>query len=115
MIHFVSMTTSQMKIRIQSIILMLMLSGCEFKASINSGEELNGEGITFLVPNETSSSSQGTGGITYDSVTVKAKTDGKKLTVDGKDYGTLSTGDKVDFREKGKVLVNGTERKPATH
>jgi hypothetical protein len=92
----------------------LLLSGCDFKVSINSGQELKGEGITFLVPNETSSSSQGTGGITYDSITVKAKTDGKKLTVNGKDYGALSTGDKVDFREKGKVLVNGTERKPAT-
>jgi hypothetical protein len=103
-----------MIIRIQSIILILLLSGCDFKASINSGEELKGEGITFLVPNETSSSSQVAGGITYNGTTVKAKTDGKKLTVDGKDYGALSTGDKVDFREKGKVLVNGTERKPAT-
>lgn len=45
---------------------------------------------------------------------MKAETDGKKLTVNGKDYGALSTGDTVDLREKGKVLVNGAERVPVT-
>jgi len=44
---------------------------------------------------------------------VKAETDGKTLTVNGEDYGALSTGDTVDLRGKGKVLVNGAERKPA--
>lgn len=95
-------------------ILILLLSSCKFKASISNGDELKGEGITFLVPSESSGSSQGTGGITYDSATVKAATDGKKLEVNGMDYGTLTTGDKVDLREKGKVLVNGVERKPAS-
>ncbi|RYD36285.1 MAG: hypothetical protein EOP86_06395 [Verrucomicrobiaceae bacterium] len=103
-----------MKIKIPGIILILFLflSGCEFKTSFSSGEELKGEGITFVVPHETSSYSQGSGGITYSSATVEAKTDGKKLTVGGRDYGALSMGDKVDFREKGRVLVNGVERKP---
>jgi hypothetical protein len=50
------------------------------------------------VPTETSGSSQGDGGITFDGESVKAETDGKKLTVNGKDYGALSTGDKVDVR-----------------
>lgn len=103
-----------MKIKIHSIILILLLSGCKFNASLNSGEELKGEGITFLVPMETSSNSQGTGGITYNGKSVKAETDGKKLTVNGKDYGALTTGDQVDLREKDKVLVNRVERKPAS-
>lgn len=103
-----------MKIAVAGIVLSLLLGSCEFKASVNSGEELKGEGITFIVPKETSSSSQGTGGISYASATVKAKTDGRKLMVDDKDYGPLASGDKVDFREKGKVLVNGTERKSVT-
>ena len=96
-----------MKITFTSIIMILLLSGCKFKASIRNGDELKGEGITFLVPTETSGSSQGTGGIAFDGKSVKAETDGKKLTVNGKNYGALSTGDKVDLREKGKVLVNG--------
>jgi len=103
-----------MKAIIQSIILILLLSGCKFRASLSHGDELKGEGITFLVPSETSGSSQGTGGITFDGKSVKAETDGKKLTVNGKDYGALSRGDKVDLREKGKVLVNGSERNPSS-
>ena len=94
-----------------SLLALSSLTACKFKGIVSNGAELNGEGITFLVPTETSSSSSGSGGITFDGESVKAKTDGKKLTVNGKDYGALSTGDKVDLREKGKVLVNGAERK----
>lgn len=97
-----------------SLLALMSLSSCKFEASLSNGEELQGEGVTFLVPTETSSSSSGSGGISFDGESVKAKTDGEKLTVNGKDYGALSTGDTVDLREKGKVLVNGTERKPAT-
>lgn len=91
-----------------------ILTACKIKGIVSNGAELNGEEITFLVPTETSSSSSGSGGITFDGESVKAETNGKKLTVNGKDYGALSTGDKVDLREKGKVFVNGAERKPAS-
>jgi len=97
-----------------SLLALSSLTVCKFKGFVSNGAELTGEGITFLVPTETSSSSSGSGGITFDGESVKAETDGKKLTVNGKDYGALSTGDKVDLREKGKVLVNGVERIPVT-
>ena len=93
---------------------LLAFTSCKFKASISGGSELKGEGITFQVPTETSSSTEGTGGISYDGESVKAKTDGKTLTVDGKGYGDLKAGDVVNLREKGKVLVNGAERAPQT-
>lgn len=88
------------------------LTACKFKAGISNGAELTGEGITFLVPTETSSSSSGSGGITFDGESVKAKTDGKTLTVNGANYGPLTTGDKVDLRTQGKVTVNGVVRDP---
>ncbi len=97
-----------------SLLAVVLLGSCKFKASISSGTELKGEGITFQVPTESSSSSSGTGGIEFNGESVKAKTDGKTLTVDGKDYGTLKPGDVVNLREKGKVLVNGAERSPVT-
>lgn len=101
-----------MKPRSVALLALLSLGSCKFKASISSGSELKGEGITFQVPTETSGYTHGTGGIEYSSDSVKAKTDGKTLTVDGKNYGALKSGDVVDLREKGRVLVNGTERTP---
>jgi hypothetical protein len=94
------------------LIAFMSLTACKFKATVGNGQELKGEGITFLVPTENSSSSAGSGGISFDGESVKAETDGKKLTVNGNDYGVLSTGDTVDLREKGKVLVNGALRNP---
>jgi len=96
------------------LLALLALSSCKFKAVVSTGTELKGEGITFQVPDETSSSSSGSGGIEFNGESVKAKTDGKTLTVDGKDYGALKAGDVVNLREKGKVLVNGAERSPVT-
>ncbi len=95
-----------------SLFAFMSLTACKFKATVSNGQELKGEGITFLVPTETSSSSAGTGGISFDGKSVKAETDGKKLTINGKDYGVLTSGDTVDLREKGKVVVNGAERLP---
>jgi len=97
-----------------ALLAVALLGSCKFKAIVSTGTELKGEGITFQVPSESSSSSSGTGGIEFNGESVKAKTDGKTLTVDGKAYGTLKAGDVVNLREKGKVLVNGVERSPAT-
>jgi hypothetical protein len=98
---------------------LLLLAGCkaEFHAGASAGvttsAELSGSGITFLVPEESASSdSSTTGGIHYKGDSVTASTDGKTLTVNGKDYGPLNTGDKVDLREAGKVLVNDEVREP---
>jgi hypothetical protein len=103
-----------MKWPLLPLLAIALFGSCKFKATVSGGTELKGEGITFQVPDETSSSSSGTGGIEFNGESVKAKTDGKTLTVDGKGYGALKAGDVVNLREKGKVLVNGTERSPAT-
>ena len=73
-------------------------------------------GVTILLPVEKKSptevmtSASGDGKFSYSSSSVNVSIDGGKLTVDGKDYGTSAAGDKVDLRNKGKVLVNGAER-----
>jgi hypothetical protein len=69
-------------------------------------------GVTLQVPTETSNSTSGNDGIEFNGESVKAKTDGKTLSVNEKDYGSLNPGDVVDLRKKGKVLVNGAERTP---
>jgi len=74
-------------------------------------------GCTFTVPPEKSSSKitrskSSDGKYSYISDSLTVEIDGLHLTVDGKKYGTFADGDKVDFRTKGKVLVNGAERKP---
>lgn len=103
-----------MKWSLLPLLAIALLGSCKFKATVSTGTELKGGGITFQVPDETSSSSSGTDGIEFDGESVKAKTDGKTLTVDGKNYGALKAGDVVNLREKGKVLVNGSERSAAT-
>lgn len=52
---------------------------------------------------------------------VKAKNSGVdvllkdgRVSIDGKDYGTLKAGDKVKIEASGKVTVNGEERRPTT-
>ena len=40
----------------------------------------------------------------------KVRIEGGKLTVDGKDRGTVASGDRIKVTTRGKVLVNDTER-----
>ncbi len=61
---------------------------------------------------ETSDATTGTPGITYQSERFSAETNGKTLTVNGKDYGALNKGDIVDFYEYPTIKVNGEIRRP---
>lgn len=90
----------------------ISLASCKYKVGITNGTELKGKGITFLVPLESGASSAGTDGIQFTGETVTAETDGKTLTVNGLNYGSLSVGDIVDLRSPGRVTVNGTLRAP---
>lgn len=90
----------------------LVLSACKYEAKILNGAELTGEGITFLVPQESNEASSGPGGIKFEGESVKAETDGKILTVNGLNYGKLALGDIVDLRSPGSVTVNGNLRVP---
>ena len=75
------------------------------------------EGVKFQMPPAENSSTKvvttASGGseISYQSEFISVKLKEGKLTVDGKNYGDYQAGDEVDLREKGKVLVNGVERK----
>ncbi|WP_035603071.1 hypothetical protein [Haloferula sp. BvORR071] len=101
-----------MKIWILILMWVLAPGGCRLFFVAKNGDELKGGGVTFHVPTETSSATSGNDGIEFNGESVKAKTDGKTLSVNEKDYGALNSGDVVDLRTKGKVLVNGAERTP---
>jgi len=93
-------------------LLALVLAGCEVKVSSSDGKKYEGAGVTFVVPMETSSVQNGPTGIKYEGKSVKAVTDGKTLTVNGKNFGQLQTGDVVDLTAPGVVKVDGVERQP---
>jgi hypothetical protein len=91
------------------LLALLLMSGC--KVGVNSGgARFNGGGVTFVAPMQTSQVSEGPGGIDYKSEAFNASTDGKTLLVNGQSYGSLKTGDVVDFTEAGVVKVNGVVR-----
>lgn len=93
----------------------VLLVSCSGGLNVKIGpKELKGGGITFLVPTETSSSSQLPGSISYRGQTVKAETNGNSLTINGKDYGKLTKGDVVDIRDVSNILVNGKKRNPVS-
>ncbi|MDR0481517.1 MAG: hypothetical protein LBG66_06495 [Gallionellaceae bacterium] len=69
--------------------------------------------MTFLTRLETANVNYGTNEIHYESKSLKAETDGKTLTVNGKSFGTVQAGDVIDFRTAGTVKVNGAERQPS--
>ena len=102
--------------KLMPIILCAFISACD--VSIESGTEsmqtVQGAGITFKVPFESNSISNGNFGIKYESETIKAETNGKILYVNGKNYGSVKSGDIVNFKNPSVVLVNGNERSPNT-
>ena len=101
------------------------LAGCGFGISTMSWES---NGITYEMPfdkqmapeppsSEVSAGIDGTTktnnlGFTFfgDKYTIK-ELDGN-LTINGKDYGKVKTGDKVHIDKAGNVSVNGTQRSP---
>ena len=92
-----------------SCLLAITLSACT--ASVNSGgPRYEGAGITFVVPLQTSQVTNGPNGIDYRSDNLNASTDGKMLRVNGKSYGSVKSGDVVDFTTVGQVMVNGVAR-----
>ena len=92
---------------------LVFLQACDVNIATKANhEKLDGAGITFIVPVETSSSTHGSHGITYDGDSVTAETDGKTLTFGGVDYGPLNAGDIVDLSRRDAVRVNGTPRTP---
>jgi len=51
-------------------------------------------------------------GFTYFGDTITLKECDGKLTINGKEYGTVKVGDKVRIDKSGAVTVNGTPRAP---
>ncbi len=76
--------------------------------------EIEGGGVTFVIPEKgaTASSHSSAGGLAYQGPHTRAMTDGKTLTVNGQNYGSVRAGDVVDLRKKGVVEVNDLPRSP---
>lgn len=77
-------------------------------------QTFEGAGITFKTPLEPNSVSNSDIGINYVSETIRAKTNGKLLYINGSHYGSVKTGDVVNFMNPSKILVNGQERNAIT-
>ena len=90
----------------------LSLASCKISGS-SGGQHYAGGGVVFEVPLQSSTATNGPEGIDYKSANLAASTDGKTLTVNGKSYGTLTSGDVVSFMQVGVVKVNDVPRKPA--
>ena len=67
------------------------------------------DGVIWLLPWERGHQEDGAGFV-YQGASVSTSEKGGVLTVNGKYYGTLTTGDSVDLTTQGVVLVNGHPR-----
>ena len=76
------------------------------------GNTIQGRGVTYILPWETSSQTDTPSAFQYKGETVTVSEVGGQLTVNGKRYGGVKAGDTVSLIEKGKVLVNDSERQP---
>ena len=69
------------------------------------------DGVIWLLPHEKGHYSEGSEFV-YQGTSVSATKRGGVLIINGKPYGTLTTGDSVDLSTQGVVLVNGHPRQP---
>jgi len=96
-----------------TLLVAALLVGCNVSVD-SGGQRFSGGGVTFIVPLQTSRVTNGPFGIDYKSENLTASTDGTALLVNGKQYGSLTTGDIVDFTDPGIVKVNGASRAAST-
>ena len=84
------------------------------QAGFDDRKELQCDGITILVPRPRRKSQGSSSGsrIEYDSDRLQFKIEDKRLTFNSQDYGMLVSGDIVDLRQEGIVIVNQLERNP---
>ena len=90
----------------------LSFGACKLKVTptvSTGGHQIVANGVTYVVPWETGGHNDATG-FEYSGESVKAFEKGGILTVGGKSYGTVKTGDTVNLTTKGTVLVNGQPR-----
>lgn len=118
-----------MKSQIRKIVLIACaatLAGCGFEVFKPSSMSMESNGITYDMPfqkqvapsppsGESVANADGTTvtrnfGFTYYGDTIKIKELDGNLTINGKDYGKVKTGDKVRIDKSGNVTVNGTPR-----
>lgn len=86
--------------------------GCD-RTDEGVSEQYEGAGIVFEIPTESSSPVAGQKYMIYEAPQFRAETDGRRLTVDGINYGALRSGDIVNFDSWPNVKVNGEIRSPA--
>jgi hypothetical protein len=88
--------------------------GCEKsavnKAPLTDERIIAGRGVDYIVPWETSDVEETDTRFKYKGESITVVESGGRLTIDGKEYGAVNKGDKVNLLTKGTVIVNGTER-----
>jgi len=107
---------------VASMVALAVISGCNSKSAHNSAR-YNFDGGRYLIevetdgPTDTVVNSQfadhGKGKELVEinwGESMELRIEEGKLTVNGKDRGTLAKGDRIKINSAGKVLVNSTER-----
>jgi hypothetical protein len=69
-------------------------------------------GITFKMPNDTGGGGSSVDDFHFNGKKIRVLYENGKLSVNDKDFGSISKGDTVDLRMLGKVFVNDVERSP---
>jgi len=95
------------------LITLSFLAGCEFQVDIADKSAIEGAGVKFQIPMETSTANTSKLELSYESKRFKARTDGKNLWIDGISYGLLNKGDVIDFYDYPTIKVNGEIRSPS--
>ena len=95
-----------------TLLLGVLAGGCGKAKMEKKTRSITAAGITYTVPVEKETHGENLQGFSYKGESVSVSESALQLTVDEREYGAIKTGDRVSLLEKGKVYVNGVERKP---
>lgn len=101
-----------MKTPIFTVFMVLCLVSCKPRTTsvttVDAGFTLKAHGITYEVPYQKSASVDDSGGdYSYTGDTLAFSVKSGRLTVNGKDSGTVKAGDTVAIDKTGAVTING--------
>lgn len=89
-----------------------LVAGCGQAKVEKRTRSITASGITYILPVEKEIHTENLQGFSYKGESVAVSESGLQLIVDDREYGAVKTADRVSLLEKGKVYVNGVERKP---
>lgn len=95
-----------------ALLLCGLVAGCGKPKVQKKARALTASGITYILPIEKETHDENLQGFSYKGESVTVSESGLQLIVNDREYGAVKTADRVSLLEKGKVFVNGVERKP---